>query len=368
MKQFIVVALFFFLLPLGTIAQTQDNRIIANLIRLSSTSFAVDFTVGPSANLTGTANPITVLLRIPIAQEPTDTTIKLDSTNFGLALAQASNDNNGYFLYYFEGPAVDLNASIWDNGLTVRVGVFRLTKPVNTIHLVGGQYGSATSNGSGGFLWPGTALLINNTETNLVSWPITASLSLPIRMSQFNLSKTPQYAKIDWSTYSELNTSHFEIERSRDNKNWEMVAHVPASGHSSTVNSYTYNDPLIKDRSPLTKVFYYRIKSVDLDQSYTYSDIKSIQFEFGALMTLRNTIVKDKLILSYNDINDQDIEFKILDVQGKLMAVHKFQLASGVGIVQIDKDIQELPNGVYHLIGLSSNTQLPSIRFVKVAN
>jgi hypothetical protein len=280
-------------------------------------------------------------------------------------LAQASDDENGYFIYYFEGPPVDLNTPAWDNGVTTRVGVFHIDGAPASIQLVGGQYGPPVPNGSGGFSWPGTALLTNNTETNLVSWPINENLSLPLRLSEFNLTKTGQGAQLKWTTLSEMNTSHFEIQRSRDNSTWTTLSHVSAAGHSSTARIYSYQDQLSLTPSKPSGTYYYRIKSIDLDQGFNYSPVKHIQFGTPARFNLINTLVKDRLYLQYEDITTPGIELKIVDMHGKVFLVNKISLNSTSGTAEVSQGINTLPVGVYHLISPNPGFTQASIRFVK---
>jgi len=367
MKPFFI--LFLFTLSLvGLNAQTQGNAITANLIKISETSIAVDFVVGPSANLSGTGNPISVLLRIPYSSLPNASTIILASSDYGLSLAQAADDGNGYFIYYFEGPFLDLGSPAWDNGVTTRVGVFNVVGSPANVQLIGGQYGSGTPNGSGGFQWPGTALLTNNTETNLVSWPINQSLTLPLQFTEFNLFRSGLSAQLVWTTFSEINTSHFEIQRSANNQAWETLSQVAAAGHSSTKKNYTYQDPLSSRQDKASGMLYYRIKSIDQDQSFSYSAIKHLQLGVGARVNLKNTLVRDRLVIQYQDLNEGIIEFKIVDVQGRVHFVNKTNLNESSGTLEIYQGINDLPIGVYHLISPNSMGTMSSIRFVKTDN
>lgn len=366
MKPFFSILLVW-LFATGLSAQTQGNSIIANLIKLSDSTVAVDFVVGPSANLTGTGNPISVLLRIPTSQLPDAMSVMLLSSSVGLALAQSVDDGNGYFIYYYEGPAVDLNSPAWDNGVTTRIGVFKITGSP-TIQLSGGQYGPPTSNGSGGFTWPGTALLTNNTETNLVSWPITASLALPLQLTEFNLNKSGVYAQLQWTTWTEFNTDRFDIQRSTDNVSWETLTQVAAAGQSSTKRTYQYQDPLHHTSRNPSAVLYYRIKSIDLDQSFTFTEVKSIQMGPGASLTLKNTLVRDRLIVQYNGMNEGALEFKILDIQGKVFSVFKASVQEANGTIEFTQGMDQLPAGVYHLVGMNRQSSVPAIRFVKLGS
>lgn len=92
---------------------------------------------------------------------------------------------------------------------------------------------------------------------------------LPVKWLNVKASWEGNDVKLLWSTSSEDNNSHFEIEQSMDNAAFKMVGKVKGMGTASSVSHYTYTD-----LSPLTdniKQVYYRIKQVDFDGKYEYS-------------------------------------------------------------------------------------------------
>jgi len=81
--------------------------------------------------------------------------------------------------------------------------------------------------------------------------------------------------QIKWATTKEWENSHFEIERALDNNlDFEKIGTVPGAGWSDDMTYYSYKDESI----PLTnKRLYYRIKQVDLDETYSYGKTMSIK-------------------------------------------------------------------------------------------
>ncbi|OQP58773.1 IPT/TIG domain-containing protein [Niastella populi] len=79
--------------------------------------------------------------------------------------------------------------------------------------------------------------------------------------------------KISWSTTEEVNTSHFEIQRSSANEQYKTIGTVQAAGQSNTVNTYTLTDKNIFTEG----TYYYRIKQVDLDGKFSYSPVKTVR-------------------------------------------------------------------------------------------
>jgi hypothetical protein len=92
--------------------------------------------------------------------------------------------------------------------------------------------------------------------------------SLPVEWLSFKGKYVGDQVQLDWSTGSEENNSHFEIERTHDGAHWEKIGEVAGAGFASEVTRYMY-----MDENPYKDVNYYRIKQVDYDGQYDYSTV-----------------------------------------------------------------------------------------------
>jgi len=94
------------------------------------------------------------------------------------------------------------------------------------------------------------------------------SIPVPVTMGEVTGKLTEKNAFIEWSTYSETGSGHFELERSVDAINYNLIDNVPAAGNSNSRRVYNYTDRNI----PINEqVLYYRLKLVDQDGKATYS-------------------------------------------------------------------------------------------------
>ena len=91
---------------------------------------------------------------------------------------------------------------------------------------------------------------------------------LPVELVSFGCKIDSGSAKLSWSTASEINNTGFTVERSLDGIQFDSIAFVPGAGTSNQFRNYSF-----EDRTTLSDDVYYRIKQVDADGSYTYSDI-----------------------------------------------------------------------------------------------
>ncbi len=91
---------------------------------------------------------------------------------------------------------------------------------------------------------------------------------VPVELTSFNALFLENSVKLNWSTASETNSMGFEIERKSD-MSWERIGFIKGSGTKLMPTNYQFIDKLINIKT--TKV-YYRIKQIDNDGSFTYSD------------------------------------------------------------------------------------------------
>ncbi|HBF46327.1 MAG TPA: hypothetical protein DDW91_07570, partial [Shewanella frigidimarina] len=88
---------------------------------------------------------------------------------------------------------------------------------------------------------------------------------LPVEMTSFTTTCDNESIQIDWETASELNASHYVLERSRDGSTWNAIETIDAAGTTSESSEYTYLD---HDASK-HYVLYYRLTQVDFDGEET---------------------------------------------------------------------------------------------------
>jgi hypothetical protein len=96
---------------------------------------------------------------------------------------------------------------------------------------------------------------------------------LPVTLADMDVQEIEEAARLTWRTTSEVNASHFEIERSTDAKSFRTIGNVLAVGNQSSTPTYTFLD---KGFKTLSERAYYRLKMVDRDATSSYSKIVSL--------------------------------------------------------------------------------------------
>jgi hypothetical protein len=106
--------------------------------------------------------------------------------------------------------------------------------------------------------------------------------TLPVSLLSFAAKEeTDGSVILEWITSSEINNAYFIVERSTDGMIFEAIGKVNGKGNSSQVSSYTYTDI-----NPGNGTVYYRLKQIDLDGAYGYSEIERIALNGDNLVNI----------------------------------------------------------------------------------
>lgn len=90
---------------------------------------------------------------------------------------------------------------------------------------------------------------------------------VPVELVSFVASVDKNVVDLRWVTATELNNKGFEIQRRTENASYQSIAFVQGKGTTTQVNGYTYSD--VVDQAG---IYYYRLKQVDFDGTYEYSN------------------------------------------------------------------------------------------------
>ncbi|OQY71329.1 MAG: hypothetical protein B6D44_13180 [Ignavibacteriales bacterium UTCHB2] len=104
--------------------------------------------------------------------------------------------------------------------------------------------------------------------TNGGVWVYTDTTIIPVELTGFTATANNGSVELNWTTATELNNSGFEVERSVDKNNFEKIGFVPGFGTTSEKRSYSFVDNKVSNGK-----YFYKLKQIDLDGSYKYSDI-----------------------------------------------------------------------------------------------
>lgn len=148
---------------------------------------------------------------------------------------------------------------------------------------------------------------------------------LPLRMISFSGENKNGSTFLHWQTNSEINVSHFEIERSSDGNIFEKIGIVSSNNGSN----YSFNDIHVEE-----SVSFYRLKIVDMDGKYSYSN--TIKIKSKNLNTLSVFPNPSKGQLTINGVQDNGI-IKLFSIDGKLVKALTTTTNMKIDISNIEK-------------------------------
>lgn len=149
------------------------------------------------------------------------------------------------------------------------------------------------------------------------------------------------YIKLTWSTTAEKDNDYFTIERSSNGNDWNRLQKI--QGKNTTNISHSYS---VLDTDPIDGISYYRLKQVDLDGKYEYSNMVSVLWEneWGEVKIIPNPIVDEAVVQFYNPSGNKFL-VRVIDVFGKEMG--------GSQTIESDQFTlfkRNLPIGLYFLV------------------
>ena len=166
--------------------------------------------------------------------------------------------------------------------------------------------------------------------------------TLPVQLTEFKGTLQGKTALLQWKTSGEINSRHFELEKSNDGTAWRKIATVQAAGNSTSDINYS-----CIDNEALSENNYYRLKSVDLDNEYKYSNVVLLRLPNASqgIYVLGNPF-RDNISLRFIKSPKTKIDLQLFDISGKLVIKQEF----GAGTQQVQLPVSaKLSAGVYQL-------------------
>lgn len=162
----------------------------------------------------------------------------------------------------------------------------------------------------------------------------TSMQVLPVELKSFYARANDKNALLSWSTASELNNEKFEIERSADGKEFTKVGTVRGNGTTNRESSYDFVD---EGALWSSSQVYYRLKQVDYNGAYSYSEVVSVKGTHSKIEVYPNPAVGSNIRIINTDETDS---YELYDAMGKL-------LMTGRSTTEVD--VSSLKHGLYLL-------------------
>lgn len=173
-------------------------------------------------------------------------------------------------------------------------------------------------------------------------------IPLPVRLLSFTGVQRNKQHLLQWQTSQEINSAYFVVERSTTNGNFIPIGTVPAAGNSTGARNYE-----LLDVQPLPGNNLYRLKQVDLDGRFAYSNTVILRLlQDQGLLSIFPNPTTQTLHLQLNGALDGSLIYLEM-TNGAGQSIVKKQLKKTNSVIDID--VRNLPAGVYHLQVIENN-------------
>jgi hypothetical protein len=178
-----------------------------------------------------------------------------------------------------------------------------------------------------------------------------SNVFLPLQFISFTASVVQKDVLLKWTTESEINTSHFDVEFSADGPGFTSIGKVKSM---NTAGQHQYE---FVHRAPVGTTLYYRIRQIDLDGQSEYSKVARVVIEAPVEITLSPSPASTYIRLYGADLG-KVTEIRIIAADGKTIK----RLAN---ISQPVIDIQSFKNGLYMVQLMGRDGPMKTLRFIK---
>ncbi|MEP0860054.1 MAG: T9SS type A sorting domain-containing protein [Ignavibacterium sp.] len=172
---------------------------------------------------------------------------------------------------------------------------------------------------------------------------------IPVELSSFTATVTGNEVQLNWTTVTETNNKGFEVQRSvilgeKRNLYWESIGFVNGKGTSTEINNYSYNDKNLKSGK-----YSYRLKQIDYDGSFKYSDEIYVNIEnlktFSLEQNYPNPFNPSTKISWQSPVSSWQT-LTVYDILGNEVTtlVDEYREA---GIYEVEFDAENLSSGIY---------------------
>jgi hypothetical protein len=151
---------------------------------------------------------------------------------------------------------------------------------------------------------------------------------VPVELSSFTAITNGNEITLYWTTATEQNNLGFEVQRSSKDKEFSILGFVEGNGTTAEQQSYNFSD-----RNLNTGKYYYRLKQVDYDGSFEYSNMVEVEINPSSFSLSQNypNPFNPSTMIKYSIPTSEFVTLKVFDVLGTEVAtlVNKKKPAGG---------------------------------------
>lgn len=174
-----------------------------------------------------------------------------------------------------------------------------------------------------------------------------SGVALPVELISFNANAIENnFIRLDWSTATEIENAGFDLERSQNGIDFETIAWIEGNGNTTAVSDYLYDDEEV-----VAGTYYYRLKQVDFNGDYEYSQIVAAEITKVASNNVGLFVpnpAESNTSIDVSMVRASAVKIVLFNNIGQRVISKNITLDSGNHT--LDFDINDLPGGSYNAI------------------
>jgi hypothetical protein len=168
---------------------------------------------------------------------------------------------------------------------------------------------------------------------------------IPVELTAFTADVIGRNVNLNWQTATEINSSSFEVERS-SNQTWFTAGSVKAAGTSTEELNYSFTDTKLD-----AGIYQYRLKIIDFDGTFEYSNIIEIEISTPEVFALSQNYpnpFNPATRIDYSIPVDADVSIELFDITGqKISTLISKEHTAGYYSIDVSSNNLQLTSGLY---------------------
>lgn len=184
---------------------------------------------------------------------------------------------------------------------------------------------------------------------------------LPVKVISFSAMLIDNKSVLNWRTVSEMSLSHFVVEKSTDGKNYKEAGIVFSNGNETDITNYSFSDNISNKESG---IFYYRLRSVDIDGKSKYSETRIIrigkQQEAISILTFPNPVSNELRVTIPGNWQNRQVVYEVFNASGLVVKKKEIAVSSQTETL----NISNLSRG-YYIVRVKCEGAVAQQRIIK---
>jgi Secretion system C-terminal sorting domain len=169
-------------------------------------------------------------------------------------------------------------------------------------------------------------------------------IPLPVKLTDFSAKYDKQFITLAWKSSQEINFSYYVLERSNDGNIYATISQIFGKAQNEGGADYSVVDRNVSGNSGL---IYYRLKMVDIDGKFTYSDVRIVrlkeQSQTIGISAYPNPVISEIHINIPNTWQGKKVTYTVFNSNGQLLKKSTFSNSNHTEMVNVN----DLAPGIY---------------------